>query len=124
MRYAIIENGGKQYKAVEGGMIEIDHLQAEVGENILLERVLLISDDDEIKVGTPHINGAKVKTTVAEQVNAPKIVVFKYKPKIRYRVKSGHRQRYTRLKIDKIITEEEGSHGTQKRRRVQPKRTG
>jgi large subunit ribosomal protein L21 len=102
MKYAIIEDGGKQYKAVEGGTIEVDRFQAEVGDQLDLERVLLIREGDETHIGKPLLEKATVKATVMDQIKGPKIVVFKYKPQIRYRVKSGHRQRYTRLQIDSI----------------------
>ena len=102
MKYAIVEDGGKQYKAVEGGTIDVDHFAAEIGEQVDLERVLLFAEDDEITVGKPLVEGAKVAATVAAQVKGPKIVVFKYKPRQRYRVKTGHRQKYTRLQIDTI----------------------
>ncbi|MBE0408454.1 MAG: 50S ribosomal protein L21 [Anaerolineales bacterium] len=112
MKYAIIEDGGKQYKAIEGNTIEIDHYEADVGEKFDLDHVLMVVNDDDIIVGKPLVNGAKVETTVVEQIKAPKIIVFKYKPKVRYRVKSGHRQRYTRLKIDTIVVEAGGKNGT------------
>jgi large subunit ribosomal protein L21 len=105
MKYAIVEDGGKQYKAVVNGTIEVDRYDSEVGDEIDLEHVLLISDDEEVTVGTPMITGAKVQATVVAQVKGPKVIVFKYKPKKRYRVKSGHRQQYTRLRIDSIVTE-------------------
>jgi large subunit ribosomal protein L21 len=102
MKYAIVEDGGKQYKAVEGGVIDVDHFNSENGEQIDLTRVLLIADGDQITIGAPLIEGAKVLATVLDQVKGPKVVVFKYKPKKRYRVKTGHRQKYTRLMIDSI----------------------
>jgi large subunit ribosomal protein L21 len=102
MKYAIVEDGGKQYKAIEGGTIDVDRFPAEDGEQIDLERVLLVAEDDEVSVGTPLIEGAKVQATVVSQIKGPKVVVFKYKPRVRYRVKQGHRQRYTRLIIDSI----------------------
>ena len=102
MKYAIVEDGGKQYKAVEGGTIEVDHFPAEIGEQVDLERVLLVSDGETVQVGAPVVAGMAVQATVVAQVKGPKIVVFKYKPKQRYRVKSGHRQKYTRLRIDSI----------------------
>jgi large subunit ribosomal protein L21 len=105
MKYAIVEDGGKQYKAVEGGLIEVDHFPAEVGDQIDMERVLLIADEEDITIGTPLVSGSKVQATVVGQVKGPKVVVFKYKPKKRYRVKTGHRQKYTRLKIDSILVE-------------------
>jgi large subunit ribosomal protein L21 len=102
MKYAIVEDGGKQYKAVEGGSIEVDYFEAEAGEQVNLERVLMVVDDDQVSVGTPLVEGAKVQATVVSQVKGPKIIVFRYKPKKRYRVKTGHRQKYTRLQIDEI----------------------
>ena len=102
MKYAIVENGGKQYKAVEGSTIEVDLIPTEVGEHINLEKVLLFVDGDEVKVGAPEVNGAIVKTTVVSHIKGPKIIVFKYRPKKRIRVKTGHRQKYTRLMVDSI----------------------
>ena len=102
MKYAIVEDGGKQYRVFEGGVIEVDHFNSEIGEQVDMERVLLVAEDDTISVGTPLIKGAKVLATVIGQVKGPKVVVFKYKPKNRYRVKKGHRQQYTQLKIDSI----------------------
>jgi len=106
MKYAIVEDGGKQYKAVEGATIEVDRFPAEEGDSIDLERVLLVADGEEVKVGTPFVVGAKVQATVVSQVKGPKVVIFKYKPKERYRLKKGHRQQYTRLLIDTILVEE------------------
>jgi large subunit ribosomal protein L21 len=102
MKYAIVEDGGKQYKAVEGTTIDVDRFSAESGEAVDLERVLLVADGETVAVGTPLVAGAKVQATVVSQVQGPKLVVFKYKPKKRYRVKKGHRQDYTRLHIDSI----------------------
>ena len=105
MKYAIIESGGKQYKAIEGTMIEVDILPVEDGQQLALEQVLLVVDGESIAVGTPTVAGASIRATVIGLVKGPKIVVFKYRPKKRYRVKTGHRQKYTRLKIDSIVTE-------------------
>ncbi len=102
MRYAIIQSGGKQYKAVEGETIEVYDLADEVGKKVELGDVLLISDGEKVLVGTPTLSGAKVGATVVALDQGPKISVFKYKPKIRYRVKTGHRQQLTRLMIDSI----------------------
>ena len=105
MKYAIIESGGKQYRAIEGATIEVDRLPAEAGEQVPLESVLLVVNDDQVSVGMPLVEGARVNATVVEQFKGPKIVVFKYRPKKRYRVKTGHRQLYTRLVINSIETE-------------------
>lgn len=104
MKYAIVESGGKQYKAVQDSVIEVDRLPNKVGESVELE-VILLSDDGNTKVGTPYVTGAKVTASVVGEVKAPKIIVFKYKPKERYRRKQGHRQRYTQLKIESIKEE-------------------
>jgi large subunit ribosomal protein L21 len=113
MKYAIVEDGGKQYKAVEGGTIEVDHFPAEVGEQLDLERVLMLVGDEEIRIGAPTLEGVVVQATVVAQIKGPKIVVFKYKPRQRYRVKTGHRQKYTRLQIESI--QSNGSQETEER---------
>lgn len=102
MKYAIVESGGKQYKAVEGGTIEVDRLNKEAGEDHVLENVLLVSDEGNVVVGTPTISGAKVSTMVVKEFKGPKIIIYKYKPSKRYRLKKGHRQWYTRLQIESI----------------------
>lgn len=102
MRYAIIQSGGKQYKAVEGKSIEVDKLDLEVGKTLELKDVLLVADGDKVLVGTPLVADASVAAKVLEQGKGEKITVFKYKPKIRYRVKTGHRQELTRLHIQSI----------------------
>ena len=105
MKYAIVEDGGKQYRAVIGESIDVDVYPLEVGEEIDMDHVLLISDGENVKVGTPFIQGAKIQATVLAQVKGPKVVVFKYMAKERIRTKTGHRQKYTRVRID-AITEE------------------
>jgi large subunit ribosomal protein L21 len=105
MKYAILEDGGKQYRAVIGESIEVDLYPLEVGQEIDMDRVLLIADGENVKVGTPFIQGAKIQGTVIAQVKGPKIVVFKYMAKERIRTKTGHRQKYTKVRID-AITEE------------------
>jgi len=100
--YAIIENGGKQYKAIEGGYIEIDLLPEDIGKKKTFDKVLLLSTDEKVEVGTPFIKGVSVDATIISHFKAPKVTVFKYRPKQRYRVKTGHRQRYSRVVIDSI----------------------
>ena len=102
MKYAIVESGGKQYKAIEGGQIEVDRLNLETGKKVTLEDVLLVSDDGKITVGTPVVEGAKISATVVEEFKGPKVLIYKYHPRKRYRLKKGHRQWYTRLQIEKI----------------------
>jgi large subunit ribosomal protein L21 len=102
MKYAIVESGGKQYKAVEGEAIEVDRLPGNAGDKVGLERVLMLVDGDTVTVGTPTIADLLVNTTVMDHFKGPKITVFKYSPKKRIRVKNGHRQQYTRLMVDGI----------------------
>ncbi len=106
MIYAIIESGGKQYKVSPGQVIDVDRLDVAEGNTVELDKVLLIADDDKVTVGTPTVDGAKVIATSQGEGKAKKIIVFKYKPKVRYRKKTGHRQLYTRLAVDKIIEPE------------------
>ena len=105
MKYAIVEDGGKQYKAVIGESIEVDLYPLKEGDEIDMDRVLLISDGENIKVGTPFIQGAKIQGTVMGMVKGPKIIVFRYKAKERIRTKTGHRQHYTKVRIDAISEE-------------------
>jgi len=101
MKFAIIESGGKQYRAVEGRTIEVDRLPVEAGTQYNIERVLLIADGDDVMIGTPTVD-IEVKVTVVDHIKGPKLISFKYRPKKRIRVKSGHRQQYTRLMVDSI----------------------
>lgn len=99
--YAIIKTGGKQYKVSEGDLVRVEKLPYKVGDTVEFDQVLLVSGD-EVKVGSPVIENAKVTATVEDQNKDKKIVVFKYKPKKQYRKKHGHRQPYTLVKIDSI----------------------
>ena len=100
--YAVVESGGKQYKVTVGQTIDVERLSVEPGESVTLDRVLLVAKDGEIKVGRPTIKGAQVSATVMHHGRKRKAIIFHYRPKQRYRVKKGHRQQYTRLRIDKI----------------------
>jgi large subunit ribosomal protein L21 len=103
MVYAIVENGGKQYKAVEGGILEVDFQPVEAGKKIVLDKVLLLVDNNGAQIGTPLLKNVQVETTVTEHFKGPKITIFNYRPKERYRVKTGHRQQYMRLIVDSIV---------------------
>jgi len=101
--YAVMRSGGRQYRASVGDTVRVDRLGAEVGQRLELDQILLVADGDDVKVGRPAIEGAKVVTTVVAQEKGPKLRVFKYRPKQRYRVRAGHRQHYTRLRVDEIV---------------------
>ena len=100
---AIIETGGKQYRVQEGDVVRVEKLDIAAGETIKFDKVLLIADDGNLKVGKPYVDGAVVEGTVENQGKAKKIIIFKYKPKKDYRKKQGHRQPYTQVKIEKIV---------------------
>lgn len=102
MRIAIVESGGKQYRAVEGSTIDVDRLAHEVGKKFDFERVLLMADGEVVLVGTPTVGDIIVSATVVDHIKGPKVISFKYRPKKRIRVKGGHRHFYTRLMIDFI----------------------
>ncbi len=104
--YAIIETGGKQYKVSPGQTIDVEKLNVAKGNTVDLDRVLLIAADDKVTVGSPTIDGAKVVATSEGEGRGKKIIVFKYKSKLRYRKKTGHRQPYTRLTVDRIVAPE------------------
>lgn len=100
--YAVVETGGKQYKVTVGQTLDVERLPAQPGETVELDRVLLVANADNVIVGQPTVAGARVLASVIDEHKGPKIIVFKYKPKKRYRRKTGHRQTYTRLKIEEI----------------------
>ena len=102
MIYAVIESGGKQYRVTPGQTLDVERLGVAEGDTVELDRVLLIADGANVMVGEPTIPGATVSATAKGEGKGDKIVVFKYKPKVRYHKKTGHRQLYTRLSIDKI----------------------
>ena len=101
--YAVVRSGARQYRAAVGDTILVERLTAEVGEQLELKDVLLIADGDKVKVGQPVVKKAKVLATVVAQEKGPKVRVFKYHPRKRYRRRAGHRQRYTRLRVDEIV---------------------
>jgi len=102
MKYAIVESGGKQYRAVEGGTLEVDRLPDEAGADVKLEQILLLADGESITVGTPLVKDCPVWTKVVEHFKGEKVIIFNYSPKKRIRVKTGHRQNYTRLLVEQI----------------------
>ncbi len=99
---AIIETGGKQFRVAEGDTITVEKLPEEAGEQVVFDRVLTVSKEEELMVGRPVVEGAKVVGKVLEHGKDRKIIVFKYKAKKNYRRKQGHRQPLTRVLIEKI----------------------
>lgn len=99
--YAVIETGGKQVKVEEGQAIYIEKLNAEAGETVTFDKVLLVGGEN-VKVGSPLVEGATVTAKVEKQGRGKKLVVFKYKAKKNYHKKQGHRQPYTKVVIEKI----------------------
>lgn len=99
--YAIIQTGGKQYKVSEGDQIVVEKIEGDVDSEVVLDKVLSIIGDN-VKVGKPFIDGAKVTAKIVEHGKEKKILVFKYKAKSNYRKRQGHRQPYTKLSITKI----------------------
>jgi len=86
-----------------GDAILVERLPAEVGQQLELDEVLLVADGERVEIGQPTVEGARVLATVIAQEKGPKIRIFKYRPRKRYRRRAGHRQRYTRLRVDKIV---------------------
>lgn len=100
--YAIIRTGGKQYQVAQGDQLRVEKLSGNVGDKVQLEDVLLVADGEDVKVGQPVVDGAKVSATIVEQGKAKKVLVFKKKRRKGFKVKNGHRQQYTALRIDGI----------------------
>lgn len=101
--YAIIETGGKQYKIRQGDVLRVEKLDVEAGQSIEITKVLALGSEDGLAVGRPFIDGAKVIIKVLEHGKGDKILVFKYKPKKKYRRMRGHRQPYSKVLVDEII---------------------
>lgn len=101
--YAIIETGGKQYKVQEGDVIFIEKLEAEAGSNYSFNNVLAVSNGENIDFGAPFVNGASVTASVIGNGKGKKVIVYKFKAKKGYHKKKGHRQSFTKLKVEKIV---------------------
>ena len=131
MDYAIIRTGGKQYRVSPGDVIDVERLPDIEGPSVELTDVLAMSRDGKVTIGTPTVEGVKVRAELQQQVKGDKIIVFKYKRKTHYRRKLGHRQIYSRIAIQDIEVEgekkaeakRETSDGTQESGRKQPQRT-
>ena len=102
--YAIVRSGGKQYRVEVGSKIQVEKLSAAEGDKVELAEVLLLADGGQVTAGNPTVAGAMVTAQVVEHGRGPKAVIFKYKSKVRYRRRTGHRQPYTRLAIEEIVS--------------------
>jgi large subunit ribosomal protein L21 len=100
--YAVVSSGGKQYRVEAGSTLTLERLDGEPGASFTFDRVLLIGDGDDVTVGTPVVAGASVSATVLGEALGPKLVIFKFKQKVKYRRRTGHRQHLTRVRIDEI----------------------
>jgi large subunit ribosomal protein L21 len=100
--FAVVSSGGKQYRVEPGNTVLVDRVASEPGASITFDRVLLIGDGDETTVGTPLVSGASVSGTVLSEELGPKLVIFKFKQKVKYRRRTGHRQHLTVVRIDEI----------------------
>ena len=101
--YAVVKSGARQYRAEVGDTILVERISAQVGEQLELEDVLLVADGERVEIGQPAVEEAKVLATVVAQEKGPKVRIFKYHPRKRYRKRGGHRQQYTRLRVDEIV---------------------
>ena len=102
--YAVVATGGKQYRVEAGSELLVERVAADAGSSITFDRVLLIGDGDSVTVGTPTVDGASVSGTIVGDAKGPKLVIFKFKQKVKYRRHTGHRQHLTRVRIDDIST--------------------
>lgn len=102
--FAVIKTGGKQYKVKESGVFEVEKIVGKSGDKVNFDKVLLISDEEgkDVKIGKPYLEGAKISAEILEQGKGEKVNIIKYKPKVRYRRKRGHRQLFTKVKISSI----------------------
>ena len=101
--YAVVETGGKQYRVQVGDSIQVELVDGEPGDDVTLDRVLMLSNNGEVTVGRPVVDGAKVIASVEEQGKGPKLRIFKMRAKKRYRKTQGHRQKLTTLTIKDIV---------------------
>src|SRR5207249_729613 len=100
--YAVLMTGGKQYRVEAGSTLVVEKVGGEPGSSITFDRILLVGDGEDVMVGSPTVPGASVGATILGEALGPKIVVFKFKQKVKYRRRTGHRQHLTRLRIDSI----------------------
>jgi len=100
--YAVIKSGGQQYQVSEGDIVQVEKIEGQTGDTVELGEVLMLRTDSDVKIGTPVVQGAAVSATIVDQVKGKKIIVYKFKRRKDYRRKQGHRQKYTKLRIESI----------------------
>ena len=100
--YAVIKTGGKQYRVVAGERLKVEQLTGEVGSELVIDKVLMVADGDNVTIGAPLINGAKVTATVLSHGRHDKVMIFKFRRRKHYRKTQGHRQNYTEIQIQQI----------------------
>ncbi|HEY3299219.1 MAG TPA: 50S ribosomal protein L21 [Methylophilaceae bacterium] len=100
--YAVIKTGGKQYRVTPGLRLKVEKLETEVGGNVTIDQVLMVADGDDVKIGAPLIQGAKVQAKVLSHGRGDKVMIFKFRRRKHYRKTQGHRQSYTEIQIEKI----------------------
>ena len=103
--YAIVQTGGKQYRVTTGDTIRVESIPGDIGDTVELNDVRMVSNDGQVTLGTPNVEGVRIVTEISERGKGKKITVLKYKPKVRYRRKKGHRQHYTDLTVTDIVQE-------------------
>jgi large subunit ribosomal protein L21 len=100
--YVVIKTGGKQYRVAEGETFQVERLEVEEGASVVFNAVLMIADGDQVRIGTPYIEGARVTATVKSQGRGPKVLIVKFRRRKHYRKTQGHRQSYTELRVSGI----------------------
>lgn len=110
--YAVVTSGGKQYRVEQGTTLLVERLTADPGTAVTFDRVLLVGDGDRVTVGTPVVEGATVSGTVLGEERGPKLVIYKFRQKVKYRRRTGHRQQLTRVRID-VISADGAAQGTE-----------
>jgi large subunit ribosomal protein L21 len=111
--YAVIKTGGKQYRVSEGDKLRVEKLPAELGSPVALDQVMMVVDGDDVKLGSPYIEGVQVTATVQAHGRHKKIKVIKFRRRKNYHKQMGHRQHYTELEITGISTDQSGQEATQ-----------
>ena len=119
--YAVVSSGGKQYRVEAGSTLTLERLDGEPGASVIFDRVLLIGDGDDVTVGTPVVPGASVSATVLGEALGPKLVIFKFKQKVKYRRRTGHRQHLTRVRIDAINPTAQAVEAPKAKRAARPR---